>query len=361
MAKRLGLALSALLLVIVAQARGAELRLTPGVATINSPGGSTSLTLQVDDPAEIVGYTFGITYPAELLGNVNVIPSPLLSASCVATFNANHDGRLCLALGCSQPLPGANVDLLSLSFSGESNGSAPVHFAATACGGPALPACLLEDIGGSSLPCITSPATIEVEMPASVPPPLRGKRTDPARDTSVCQAVWRIDHSSPAVDTFGLPAAKQTCRDGDPGCDFDPEPNQCGFRARLCLNNSDPLFPACTPQGISSAVLLSPKAGRIRTQPLGAILDQDVAEIQHALQHLADPNQPDAGFSFAPPLSGLQQNLCSAPFLIRIPVRQPTSRSTQRRLSVRLRSADGALPRPRIKGTSVTLMCRAEP
>jgi hypothetical protein len=37
------------------------------------------------------------------------------------------------------------------------------------------------------------------------------------------------------------------CIDGDPTCDDDPTPGVCGFHVGVCLNVTDPAFPACAP------------------------------------------------------------------------------------------------------------------
>lgn len=114
-----------------------------------------------------------------------------------------------------------------------------------ACDG-CSPACRPESCG-DGLPacgeqCDDGPAngTPESECTATctfVVPPLRipgggSKATD-------CQLETAIDLASPAVDRKGLPAAKQECTDGDPGCDRDPAAGSCGFAAWACVAGAD--------------------------------------------------------------------------------------------------------------------------
>lgn len=331
--------------------------LTPASTAIYS-GTTTAVDVRIDAPAGVFGYNFGIVYPAALLNVVSVTPGAA-AAGCVVTPNADVDGKICLAVACSTDLSGSDVSLVTVTFAGESAGAAPVQFSAISCGGPSTPSCLLEDLNGGVQPCTTNSATIDVSGPQ--PGPLRGKRGNPARDSTACQALWRIQNPNAALDPFGLPASKQECVDGDATCDFDPAPNVCGFRASLCLNDPDPGLPACSAQGITSAALLAPKADRIRSEPLHTLVAQDIADIQNALQHLSDPSLPAAGYSFAPPLSAAQRDLCSAAFLVRVPVKPPTARPTKQRLAIRLKTTDAQSPRPRPKSTSITLICRSAP
>ena len=68
-------------------------------------------------------------------------------------------------------------------------------------------------------------------------PPVRIPGGGPAK--SDCVAEWSIATGAVAVGKKNLPATVQTCRDGDPSCDFDPTPGTCRFHVWLCLGAAD--------------------------------------------------------------------------------------------------------------------------
>ncbi len=66
---------------------------------------------------------------------------------------------------------------------------------------------------------------------------------------SDCGAEWEVANPTNTPFTrHGLVNRDQTCADGDPNCDADRTADgTCGFRVAVCLNQSDPNLPACTP------------------------------------------------------------------------------------------------------------------
>jgi cysteine-rich repeat protein len=56
---------------------------------------------------------------------------------------------------------------------------------------------------------------------------------------SDCQLETALYLASPALDGKGLPSTKQSCTDGDPGCDRDPAPGRCGFAMWACVAGDD--------------------------------------------------------------------------------------------------------------------------
>jgi cysteine-rich repeat protein len=54
-----------------------------------------------------------------------------------------------------------------------------------------------------------------------------------------CQLETSIFLATPAVDAKGIPSPKQSCTDGDPGCDRDPTPGRCGFATWGCVAGDD--------------------------------------------------------------------------------------------------------------------------
>jgi hypothetical protein len=83
---------------------------------------------------------------------------------------------------------------------------------------------------------------------------------------------WSVNNPAnvPLVDVRGGFAARQTCRDGDPLCDFDGGvDDRCTFRVRTCANNTD--VPDCTPSTrLASWQLKTPSASKAARDPVAA-------------------------------------------------------------------------------------------
>jgi len=63
------------------------------------------------------------------------------------------------------------------------------------------------------------------------------------------------------VPASGLPKTKVTCTDGDARCDADATiDGVCRIRTSLCLNNSDPRLPLCTPSAVGAAEVKKPSS-----------------------------------------------------------------------------------------------------
>ncbi len=88
------------------------------------------------------------------------------------------------------------------------------------------------------------------------------------------------------VEFGGVPEAsngfKVNCEDGDSDCDTGTTADQCQFPIRVCINNVDPRFPNCTPEGIASIGLKKVKG--VQTDEVAA-LNETIAELL-----AADPN-----------------------------------------------------------------------
>jgi cysteine-rich repeat protein len=186
---------------------------------------------------------------------------------------------------------------------------------------------------------------------------IRGNRRKPARDRDGCQIEWYAAGAN-RLDNYGGPNREQTCEAGDPTCDFNANtPGVCEFQVVVCLNNNDPSLPACTPNGISSVVALSPRPGLTSSPVVRGILAGDLAALQYALAHLLDPTNPATGYDYAPPLAAAQQNVCSAPFAIDVPV-DTARRRSQRRVALTTRSTDNSFPRTRLDVSQLGLTCK---
>lgn len=88
-----------------------------------------------------------------------------------------------------------------------------------------------------------------------------------------CQLETAIALASPAVDGKGMPSSKQTCVDGDPGCDRDPTPGRCAFATWACVAGDDARL-GCTATHVNSLEIRRPT-----TRDTGAL-----ASVRAALQ-----------------------------------------------------------------------------
>jgi len=171
----------------------------------------------------------------------------------------------------------------------------------------------------------------------TTPAVIRGNGHTYLRDHKGCQVEWLVTNPNRPLDRYGLPKREQICRDDDPYCDFKAaEPGMCEFQVTLCLNGSS--LPACTPLGIATVDILSPRPSQTRNPILQAALARDLTALQGALTHLSDPSNPTGGYSFAPPLVPSQQDFCSAPFFVDVPVDIRPGRTGKRSVSLAMRS-----------------------
>src|SRR5262249_31303397 len=86
-------------------------------------------------------------------------------------------------------------------------------------------------------------------------PPLRipgggSKRTD-------CQVETSVDMQQVTLKGDGTPSNRQACTDGDPGCDFDPNPGSCQFHLWLCFGGGDDRI-ACAADSVTSITVRKP-------------------------------------------------------------------------------------------------------
>ncbi|MEO6029529.1 MAG: hypothetical protein ABIR79_21910 [Candidatus Binatia bacterium] len=117
--------------------------------------------------------------------------------------------------------------------------------------------------------------------------------------------------NAPATDKRGRPYWLQTCRNDDPGCDFDLGAGVCEFRVAVCLNNVDPLLPECAAAGVPNAIrVVQP---RLRTDP------DNYTRLLAAFDELRDA--ATGATDLALPVAPTDRNLCSTPFAIRVPLK----------------------------------------
>ncbi len=88
------------------------------------------------------------------------------------------------------------------------------------------------------------------------------------KTTTDCYAAWRVANTSnePRFAKKGGINPRQSCRDGDPSCDFDAGvPGSCTFHVAVCVNNSEPS--ECAPARLRSWTLASPNAKQAAGRP----------------------------------------------------------------------------------------------
>jgi hypothetical protein len=117
--------------------------------------------------------------------------------------------------------------------------------------------------------------------------------------------------NTPATDKRGRPNWVQTCRDGDPACDFDVGTSAiCEFRVVVCLNNVDPHLADCTAAGVADSMrVVQPKSNKDPENYARLLAAFD--ELRNAATGVSD---------LTPPVAPADTNLCSAPFAIRVPL-----------------------------------------
>jgi hypothetical protein len=164
------------------------------------------------------------------------------------------------------------------------------------------------------------------------------------------------------LDRFHLPQWKQSCEDQDPTCDFNSTPGRCSFEVVVCVNNIDPRLPGCAGNGISSYEVLPPRL-RLHTPANIALAASAQTQVTTALTQLLDPQNPGSGYTHTPP-TGTQNGFCSGPIAMNIEVLSGAARrqeTTVAALTLRVRSKDGTLPKPRKVLSRLRLSCKARP
>jgi hypothetical protein len=149
---------------------------------------------------------------------------------------------------------------------------------------------------------------------AAVPDPTAGGMGTAGSNRRACLLEFSVRNpgNTPAIDKRGRPYWVQTCRHGDPACDFDIGASAtCEFRVADCLNNVDPNLPECTAAGVADTIrVVQP---RLKKDP------ENYAHLLSAFDELRDATT--GAIDLAPPVTPADTNLCSAPFAIRVPLR----------------------------------------
>lgn len=129
------------------------------------------------------------------------------------------------------------------------------------------------------------------------------------------------------------------CRDGDP-CDADGIANNvCTFDLAVCLNNTDPRLPGCTPppDGIAAYAVKNPPLVSPKRDP-------DLAALEHAVQ----AELPT------------KAHVCTPPVPVRVPVIGPDATGTFA-AATKIVRATATTPSRRNDATHLTLVCLPNP
>jgi len=159
---------------------------------------------------------------------------------------------------------------------------------------------------------LTGPGRCEPEIDAVNPE--AGCLVPSTRGSRGCAGEWLIEQDAFAL-TRGLPSVRQTCRDGDPGCDADGVADGgCTMQVGLCLNVFDFRIqvrhgknrglPRCRRSRVRHVRLVSPSARDARRDPVAA----------------ANRDALLAALAGLPPLPTALADACSATVPVRVPV-----------------------------------------
>jgi len=273
-------------------------------------------------------------------------PASLSSRTSSSTvFNSGSAGTFTFAVTAYNSQGGAAQDSVTVTLT---NTSAPTPSA------PVRTATPTPSRGSGGSPTSTSvPAPTANKVASSVL--VRGNRRRPTTDRSGCQVEWIVVSSGNTADRFGLPSQSQTCKDGDPTCDFKPETSGvCEFHLRVCLNNADPNLPACTPGGIGAVDVRAPQPRAAFGADAYAMLTADAEALQNALTHLQAPGESGGHSIYSPPLDPTEQGFCSGTFAVEAMV---SNRSARPSVTLKTRSSDYATLRRHISVSQLRLTC----
>ena len=116
-----------------------------------------------------------------------------------------------------------------------------------------------------------------------------------------CLGAWRVTNTTGGPNAKGKTPARQTCKDGNAGCDADGVADgTCTFTVSACFGRQDARFPKCLPAATSSWTLL----GKVdpATPPVASLLG--------AVAALGPSTVAGVEVTFAPMLT--EADACSA-------------------------------------------------
>ena len=115
-----------------------------------------------------------------------------------------------------------------------------------------------------------------------------------------CLGEWRVQNTAGGPNVKGKTAARQTCKDGDAGCDADGAVNgSCTFSVAACFSREDGRFAKCPVQSVAAWTLLG--AADPASKPASDLLA--------AVGALAPSTTSGLAVTFTPMLA--EKNACS--------------------------------------------------
>lgn len=169
-----------------------------------------------------------------------------------------------------------------------------------------------------------------------------------------CFSEWSLNNplNTPFFDNKGLPAFKQSCRDGDGACDHDGVADgDCEIQIAICLNVDDPRLvdqngaPACLPTAVDVWLLKKPRPDS--TKPIDAANAVALRDAVAALGSNTVGGDHQEVLTFAPAVSAGDH--CSEPTTITVP-RKPSGRAGKATLKMQS-IANGAKDSDKLKLT----------
>lgn len=141
--------------------------INPGSLTI-SIGGTGSVSLEADDTSDVLGYNFGLTYDAGIVGVTSVAEgADALAHGC--SFNSSTtSGTICIVIACVTPINIVDAELATVTFNGVSNGNTNLNFASVAACSGGVDGCTLEDNGGD-IACTSVDGFLQVAASTATP------------------------------------------------------------------------------------------------------------------------------------------------------------------------------------------------
>ncbi len=195
-------------------------------------------------------------------------------------------------------------------------------------------------------------AGVSVSTTCTDPAPMNPCIPGGGLKSSDCNLEWLVTPPPPATSQ-GIPKNTVVCYEGDPHCDVDADltNHSCTMPLALCINNTDPRFPACHPSSVNTFDIISPRASGADPADVAnlAALDAQLGSAGFGITVTHSRRLVSLGTSSS------TLNMCSAPLNITVPQRSTRSgfQTGNRTLIVQARLTPSGVDRD-----SLMLECR---